>query len=1247
MARIDFTPGQKRAIEARGHDILVAASAGSGKTRVLVERVIAKLKEKVELDSMLILTFTEAAAREMKERIQKALREAFNEEKSEDKKQFYRRQLAKVNLADISTIDAFCLKIVKSYYYVLDLDPDFRLLTDETERTLLRESVWEDVRERLYGENDPLFEQLTLNFSNDRSDEGLTELVMELFDFANVNPDPKAWLNKLADNYTLVEDDLDQSPFYLQEFQPFVVYELEQISAKLEQATQLLEAASNENDKLTKLSALYATEAEELLALSHQVKQGCGFDELYQRLNAVKFKRAPAVRNLEVEQLEIKEQAKLLRDEAKERFTKLCETYFNSDKTQVTQTFSAAQKLAKKASEVVALFAKAYQAEKKRRHVLEFSDLEHLTYQILQTVTEQTNVCQLLKEKYQEIMIDEYQDTNQLQEAILTTIATDNMFMVGDVKQSIYAFRLADPTLFLGKYRTFALPETTGERIILAENFRSAENITQTTNFIFSQIMDEQIGEMDYDKSAQLVYGLKDHPKLTLPTEVLLYTSEEDPLVKKKDAHPQMRWEHDPEQLAETFEVNSNLEGQIALVAKKIKALHDEGYEIYDRETNKMRPLNYGDIAILSETRSEHLLLSEELKRLKIPFYVQKSQNYFQTTELRIMLALLALIDNPYQDIELAAVLRSPIVGLKENELAYLRINDKTGAYYQAVLKFYQNEKNKPKEPFVQELYQKISRFMEQLTYFRDLTHQNELAELILAIYTKTGFLDYVGGMPGGEKRQANLHALYERAAQYEQSSFKGLFQFIRFIKKMQEKKDDLAEAVTKTTDDAVNVMTIHGSKGLEFPVVFLIDAAKNFNTRSLDRKYLLSEKNGLALTYLEPSKRIEYETLVKLRAREEAKKKSAAEKMRLLYVALTRAQEKLFIVAGYKTKAEALKGLERAKRSTKRLLDDELRANAKSFMDWILPALYRKKEITDALALPNACLTEPLVAAEAELTLSFSDYTDLVAPELEAKKLTLDEWLKLQVPSKTYPKLDRILEGTYPKQVATKTTAYQAVSEIKRLFDDPDLEQMERLSLNKEEAAFRKVGDFKTPKFMTTKVQVTPAEVGTAVHLLLQKMPLTKEPTMPSIKELLDELVRGQLISPEVAQKIELEKIVLFYQSDLGKQLLASPKAVEREVMFSMTLPAGQVFAELPADLTDPILVHGIMDGYVITQDDEVILFDYKTDKVLGKTGVQKIKERYQGQLNLYQLALEKILGKKVTHKYLYLLDNAQLVEI
>lgn len=444
----------------------------------------------------------------------------------------------------------------------------------------------------------------------------------------------------------------------------------------------------------------------------------------------------------------LKNQAQALRDETKKQLNELLVNYFNAQESEVIELFKQAEILAKKAAEVVLRFMRRYQAEKKRRHVLEFSDLEHLTLKILRQ-QEDTSVKELLKARYQEIMVDEYQDTNQLQEAILTTLAQDNMFMVGDVKQSIYAFRLADPTLFLGKYHKFGRSDDPNERIILAENFRSAENITATTNFIFSQIMDQKIGEMDYDQNAQLVYGAKDYPKMSLATEILLYTSEADPLNDPAKKPLKMRWDQEPEAMGPDFEINSNQEGQIALVAKKIKELYDQKFAIYDRGSGQMRPITYGDIAILSETRTNHLLLSEELKRLGIPFYVQKSQNYFQTTELRIMLALLALIDNPYQDIELAAVLRSPIVGLKENELAYLRINDKSGDYFQALEKFYQDPSNQRKEPFVQALYAKITRFMEQLQGFRDLAHQNELATLILAIYEQTGFLDYVGGCLG------------------------------------------------------------------------------------------------------------------------------------------------------------------------------------------------------------------------------------------------------------------------------------------------------------------------------------------------------------------------------------------------------------------------------------------------------------------------------------------------------------------
>lgn len=1246
MAEIKFTPGQLQAINDEGKNILVAASAGSGKTRVLVERVIRKIKEKTAVDEMLILTFTEAAAREMKERIQGALRQAINAEADPETKRFYLQQLTKLNVADISTIDAFCLRMVQKYYYLAQIDPDFRLLTDETERALLRESVWEDLREELYGELDPLFEQLTLNFSNDRSDDGLTELVMELFDFANVNPDPKAWLENLAKNYHLEAGNLEQSGFYRNEFMPYVAEQLQKFADYMGQAAQILESIDDPEDKLAKLKALYHTEEQALCKLAELELATISYNELKVTLEAVEFKRAPAAR-LDDEQKVLKNQAQALRDETKKQLNELLSNYFNAQESEVIELFTQAEILAKKAAEVVLRFMRRYQAEKKRRHVLEFSDLEHLTLKILRQ-QEDTSVKELLQARYQEIMVDEYQDTNQLQEAILTTLAQDNMFMVGDVKQSIYAFRLADPTLFLGKYHKFGRSDDPNERIILAENFRSAENITATTNFIFSQIMDQKIGEMDYDKNAQLVYGAKDYPEMSLPTEILLYTSEEDPLNDPAKKPLKMRWDQEPEAMGPDFEINSNQEGQIALVAKKIKELHDEKFEIYDREAGQMRPITYGDIAILSETRTNHLLLSEELKRLEIPFYVQKSQNYFQTTELRIMLALLALIDNPYQDIELAAVLRSPIVGLKENELAYLRINDKSGDYFHALEKFYQDPSNQGKEPFVQALYAKIARFMEQLQGFRDLAHQNELATLIQAIYEQTGFLDYVGGMPGGPQRQANLHALYERAAMYEQSSFKGLFQFIGFIKKMQEKQDDLSEAVLKTSDDTVNIMTIHGSKGLEFPIVFLIDAAKKFNMRSLDKKYILSEKAGLAMNYLDQESRIEHETLVKNLAKQTARNKSAAEKMRLLYVALTRAKEKLFIVAGYDSREQVEKLVEKAQTS-ELLLPDDVRANAKNFMDWILPAVARRENIAQAFDL----LVQPHSALDgipAEFALDFANYND-IADEQRLSQVDLTKWFDEQTtaPTKLTPemitKIDQILAGKYQHEAATRTAAYQAVSDIKRLFDDPDLEKMAKIT--PETTANREVGDFKKPRFMTEEVQVTPAAIGTAIHLLFQELDLTQIPTITTVNALLQRLIADGLITPEVAKQIDVAKLVAFYTTPLGQELLKNHTRAKREVAFSMVLPAGKVFEELDETLTDPILVHGIMDGYFITENDEVVLFDYKTDRIYGEDGVEKIMQRYQGQLNLYQTALEQILNKPVNHKYLYLVELDQAVEL
>lgn len=1243
MSDMNFTPEQEKAIKDAGSDILVAASAGSGKTRVLVERVINKLVNDIGIDELLILTFTDAAAREMKERIQSGLRNLIDQEKNQQKKQYYLQQMMRLNVADISTIDAFCLKLVKNYYYLVDIDPEFRLLTDDTERQLLRESVWDDLREELYGKNDPVFEQLTINFSNDRSDDGLFELIESLYEFANVTPDPKKWLESLADNYHLEDNDLSNSKLYQQQLLPLIKERLEYCLSQLKKAEQIFEDLDKQGEQNAiehlKIYQVNASRVEEILKASDTVS----YDTLSNLLRTLKFDPLSRKGIKDPQAKELKDQAKKINANVKSELEDLKLNYFMTDEKTMVKIFNESEKLTKKAVKVVLTFMKRYQAEKASRRAFEFSDIEHLAFKILSQTKDET-VKELLKERYKEIMVDEYQDTNQLQEAILKTISQNNMFMVGDVKQSIYGFRLADPTLFLDKYERFADEADPNERIILAENFRSMKNVIQTTNFIFSQIMDKRFGEMDYDKDAKLVYGKlypKDNPGGS--TDVLIYTDENNDSGQSK-----LRFES-VEGIGPDFMINTKKEGQVAMVAHKIKQLFDENYQVYDQKTKGMRPLKFDDIAVLSETRANHLLLAEELKRLELPYYVQKAQNYFQTTELQIMLALLAIIDNPYQDIELAAVLRSPIVSLKENELAYLRINDRSGDYYQAVRKFYEDQTNENKEPFVQALYAKIQTFMQDLDHFRDLARQNELSELILAIYDKTGFLDYVGGMPGGSQRQANLHALYERATEYEKGSFKGLFQFINFIKKMEEKNTDLSEALVNSGEDKINIMTIHGSKGLEFPIVFLMDADHNFNMMDTRKKYVINE-HALAIDYYDQKTHITTPTLLMPLIKQQVKQKMLAEKMRLLYVALTRAKEKLFITAGYNERKKVLENM--AKNDGQDLLlDDMLRNKVSCFMDWILPTIGRKKEIAKEYDL-DLVNTPELNELLADIQVSFYEKSDFVTENKE-KAFDLLAWDATQMtPSEKIEddsqiKLaDQILDGKYRHEKATKTTAYQAVSELKRLFDDPDLSQMTPIKTTTE--AKREVLDLALPRFMTEEVKVSPAAIGTAIHLLFQEVGLTKMPTLSELEALLEAKVLDQVITKEVAEEIDLTKILAFYESNLGQELLKYHDSVKREVPFSMILPAGQVFSELDESLKDPILVHGIMDGYFVTDNGEVILFDYKTDHVLDEeSSLKKVKDRYFGQLMLYQTALEKILNKKVDHKYLYLVNIGKAIEL
>ncbi|KRL00620.1 helicase-exonuclease AddAB subunit AddA [Liquorilactobacillus capillatus] len=1250
--QIKYTPAQKKAITETGTNILVAASAGSGKTRVLVERVIEHLHQGVGIDELLVVTFTEAAAKEMHERVQIALRQEINQGNPEQKK-WYLEQLTKLGTASISTLHAFCLRVIERYYYVINLDPLFRLLTDDTERELLLEDVWAELREHLYGENDPLFEQLVQNFSNDRSDDGLTELVLKTFAFANAKPDPQDWLQQLGTEYFVQDGHLSESKLYLQQILPLIATQTEQADNELRMAQETAEKAG-----LDKFVQVLQVDRESIAGLLTAINQKKDWDTIRMLVQSFKLQRAPRLGKLDDSQKKAKEEIMHLRDITRKDLTDLAERYFPLTATETVKVLRNAAALVEKLSQVVLEFSAAFTAEKRQRHVLDFNDLEHLTLAILTRETsESKQVLDNLQSKYREILVDEYQDTNQLQETILTTIAhkqPGNMFMVGDVKQSIYGFRLADPTLFLEKYHTYAVPEAEqGQRIILAENFRSMQNITDFTNLIFMQLMDTQVGEMDYDQNAELVFGAKYYPQTTHQTELLLYETGE----KNKSGQVKAT-ENEP--YNESFTVDSAAQGQVIMTGQKIKKLLAQQVTIFDRKSQTEHPIQYRDIVLLVPTRNNNLLITEEFRKLGIPVFVKDAQNYFQTIEIQIMQSFLKIIDNPYQDIPLVSVLRSPLVGLKENQLAFLRINDRTGDYYQAVLNFYRHFVSQKASKFATQLYEQIAHFLEQLERFRTLARQNELAALIWQIYDETGFLDYVGGMPGGAQRQANLHALYERASAYEQTSFKGLFQFLRFIDKMQQHNRDLTEANAQTTEDAVQVMTIHGSKGLEFPVVFLMDATHRFNEQALISDYILDEYEGVGFTWMNPETRVKVETLPKLIARDNGQKKMAAEQMRLLYVALTRAEQYLYIVGACTERQTLIEKWKRAFQSKTLILNGRLRQETKNFMDWIGMCLIRRQDFCTLLGLDNTQLVKQLEMNTAKLNVTFYDQAALKA-EAPLEQTDDAKWLqKLTTKPQIYDETTiremsqarHILEYRYPEVLLTQTTAYQAVSEIKRLFNDPDQEEMSFLEPNLEIKTTAKARRYvkkevTLPSFIEKKQQLTGAQIGTATHLVLQELPLDKPPTLASLQELLANLTSEKVLTPELTKAVDTDKILRFFTSELGQKILAAPEKVSREAPFSLLLPAADLFEGIN-DKKQDVLIHGIIDGYFVNGT-EVELFDYKTDFLLAgdEQAKQKIVERYKGQLNLYALALENILGRKVTHKYLYLLETSEQVEV
>ncbi len=1320
-----WTDEQSNAIELQGRHLLVAAAAGSGKTAVLVERIIRHITaaiDPIDVDRLLVATFTNAAAAEMRMRIRDAIEQAALHHPDSAR---LRKQLALLNRASITTLHSFCLDVIRRYYQLIPLDPGFRI-ANETEAQLLRQDLLTELLEEHYDKSgeDSDFWRLVDSFSGERSDDSLYRLIQRLYEFSQSHPWPEIWLHRMAESFTLesavtvpmeatvehirtagndnaatdaAADGAADNKWFAS-LRKDVRLELQGIVGLLQQAVKLACAPGGPEPYLGNLQEDLHFVTELLCLTADQP-----WNRLYQTCQTSGFGKLKQCKGEEIDAL-LQEQVKQLRDMAKKRYSALREELFSRPAEQYCAELQISAPLMKILAELVIEFGNRYMQSKRSKGLVDFADLEHYCLHILRhpdSTPEQLIPSQAALEyqqQFAEVLLDEYQDTNLVQETIVALISRaypGNRFMVGDVKQSIYGFRLAEPGLFIEKYKSFADMNTkqtaqtdvhsadiSGTRINLVRNFRSRREIVDAVNFIFKQIMNEAAAEMDYDQQAELVCGTN-YPPLTVPSpadlsvEVLLVdrnSGEGDQETISEDSAVRVGEEPTGDPTEAANEVATTMEADAAeweavqlesnLIAAAIKRLlgdeTSQPFCIYDHKVQDKRPVVYRDIVILLRATQQWApLMMEELRQAGIPVYAELASGYFQTTEIEVVMALLKVIDNPLQDIPLAAVLRSPMYSLTAEELALIRIGSKGTPFSEAVFEF-----DPFSEPSSAGLRDKLQLFHSQLQEWRQAARQGALADLLWRIYRETGYYDFVGGLPGGLQRQANLRALYDRCRQYEATSFRGLFRFLRFIERMRDSGADLGTArALGEQENVVRIMSIHKSKGLEFPVVFVAGLTKMFNQQDLANPFLLHKELGFGPKFVDTDLRVSFPTLPHLAIQRRMKYELLAEEMRVLYVALTRPKEKLFLVA-------AVKQLEQQIRTWAQTIDcatwnlpDYTLVKARSFMDWIGPALIRHPQATLLHSIahvgrnqlpPHWMADEP-----SQWSISILNQQELInyaAAVMEHRddanllKVAQLEPVKHQGNSELLKQVSRRLDWKYPFHQATQYLSKTSVTEMKRL----QFEAFAKMEDQSDPSLFlpgtvshrnlARPTAFRRPRFAEHR-EPNAAEQGTIYHAVMQHVPLEGACTEDAVRETIFRMVERQILTSEQGLAVNAAEIAAFFASPLGTRMRAARK-VKREVPFSYGLPAREVYPEATGpDANEMILIQGVIDC-IFQEKDGLVLIDYKTDAIYNGTINQSI-EKYRLQVDLYAKAIEHIWRIQVMHKYLYFFDGMRLVEM
>lgn len=1255
---VKWTPEQESAIIAPkdssldNQTLLVAAAAGSGKTAVLVERIITRLKDMdnpLSVQELMVVTFTKAAAQEMSARIGLALAKAMESTDDEAMQQRLERQLNLLPSAHISTLHSFCQWVIRSYFYKLDINPTARI-GNEAEMALLQQEVLADLLTKSYEEGLYNIYELADFFSDDKSDAGLTAKIMSLYNYAMSLANPDGWLRKALAPYKEAKEIKPSDTLWGQYMWDQHIAVIDRIRERLERMEQILldpvgphKWQNIYDNQLAALSMLSGAETWD------DMGEACKHTDTFikDRFNKLGEEVDPS----------LQAEFKSLGSQNKDDLKAMQGSVFTVPEATLQEQFKAQYPIIEGLVELTIAFHKAYRDMKQEQGIMDFSDLEHLCLALLvepgtEDNPQPSDVAKELQDTFKEIMVDEYQDTNGVQETIINLISrVDNRFYVGDVKQAIYSFRMADSSLFMEKYNTYGGTDAVERRIDLAKNFRSHENILAATNFLFYQIMTEEAAELNYTEAESLIPGriVEDAPEDWIGGDVelqLLDVSKDTLSASESDEDEG----GDPE----------NNERELDFIIQKIKEIHGAKKKVQNPD-GTFRQIEWRDFAILRRSLAGWGTRAvEAMRQAGIPAVVNERDGYFEAQEIQLLLALLSIIDNPEQDLPMAAVLHSGLVGLDANELGALRLSGEGSLW--SLMPAYAEEAQD----------ERLLAFIDHMERWRTLSRRHGVTDLLWDIYESQDYVNYVGAMPNGLVRRANVLALYDRAKGYEASGFRGLFRFLRFVESLRDSNQDMPLAnVVSEADNVVRLMTIHKSKGLEFPVVFLSGVQKGFNMMDLRSELLIDKNAGLGLKGYFPDIRVSFPTMPWFYIKDVKEAALKAEEERILYVALTRARDKL-IMTGY------FKGFKNAKGKLSTLgeliknaasvegqqLPTDIITQANTYLDWLIMGFARHLDGGNPLRVA--------IEYEGPTYFDLPDKKCRIKVEVHDGSLYGDLDYKADIDETTINKVRELkavnavelpqeiedrFNYSYPYSDATRRTAKISVSELKRRFQERELEAGTIDTLNEpivtvDTGAKRAVSDAilgqaikldirnaddlansvfgRKPQALQSEEDVlTGAQWGTLMHEAMQWLPLAQY-TQASLTKELDGLVTKGTFTEEERNLLSDTSLYKFFSSDLGKRLI-NAKRIERELPFSMLFEGKRVYDSLEDG--ENLFLQGIIDT-AFEEDGEWVLVDYKTDRV--KSGEDLIK-RYKIQMDLYKEALQRLTGMPVKACYIY----------